>query len=184
MKTGLILFTHNNFKVSRPLSLVSGIIHFLQTGKLKNKNHLPTHTAVTVVIKGEVYVVDSDTDGLDIELFERWKQGRAWIQVFDPNILDTDTEEVFTKRVLAKTGQKYGFEDLGAMIVYLSAGKFKGQVNPDLADDSMICSVTTAYFYQYKQWWLRSPLDLWNKRKIDAPFGVDLMQGKPENIKL
>jgi len=185
MKTGLILFTHNKFKVSRPLTLVSGIINFLQTGKLRNKNHRPTHTAVTVEIKGDVYVVDSDTDGLDIELFEKWKQGRAWIQVFDPQILtEVDSEEAFIKRVLDKTGQKYGFEDLGGMIMYLSGIGFQGQANPDLADDSMICSVTTAYFYQYKEWWLRSPLDLFLNRKNDAPFGVDLIQGNPENIKL
>ena len=138
MKTGLILFTHNKFKVSRPLSALSGIINFLQTGRLKNKNHLPTHTAVTVVIHDTLYVVDSDNDGLDIEAFDRWKEGRA----------------------------------------------FNGQDNPILADDSMICSVTTAYFYEYKEWWKRSPLNLFRNRFIDAPSGVDVTQGKPNDIKL
>lgn len=185
MKTGLILFTHNKFKVSRPLTLVSGIINFLQTGKLKNKKHLPTHTAVTVVINGELYVVDSDMDGLDIELFEKWKEGRAWIQVFDPQILTgVDSEEAFIKRVLDKTGQKYGYKDLPSKTAYLAGLGWIGQTDLNLADDSMICSVTTAYFMKYKDWPKRTPLDLWINRKVDAPFGVDLMQGKPENINL
>ena len=182
MKTGLILFTHNKFKVSRPLSALSGIINFLQTGRLKNKNHLPTHTAVTVVIHDTLYVVDSDNDGLDIEAFDRWKEGRAWIQVFDPNILTLETEKAFITRVLNKCGQRYGFEDLGAMIKYLTSGRFNGQDNPILADDSMICSVTTAYFYEYKEWWKRSPLNLFRNRFIDAPLGVDVTQGKPNDI--
>lgn len=188
-ETGLILFTHNDVEPGKPMNRISQIINFLQTGKLKNKNHNPTHTAVTIVMKGELYAVDSDVSFKELRAsimpipFEKWKKGRAWIQVFDPNILtEVDSEDLFIKRVLDKTGQRYGFEDLGAMIKFLAGGKFKGQTDLNLADDSMICSVTTAYFYNYKDWPKRSPLNLFKERFNDAPFGVDIAAGKPEDI--
>lgn len=181
-KTGLILFTHNNFKLTRPLTLVSGIIHFFQTGRLKNGAHLPTHTAQTIVINDILYVIDSDYDGVKPQLFEDWKKGRAWLHVFDPNILTEVTGIIYVNKALDKSGSRYGFEDIGSWLKYQVNGKFKGESNPEKADDTMICSYFTAYLYNYAEWWKRSPLNLWQNKLKDAPNGVLIASDRPDNI--
>jgi len=57
--------------------LLSGVINFFQTGEIKNPKHNPTHTAQTLVLDGQLYVIDSDYDGIEPESWEEWKKGKS-----------------------------------------------------------------------------------------------------------
>ena len=182
-KTGLILFTNNNFNIKRPLSLVSGVINLFQTGKLINKDKLPTHTAQTIVLNGLLCVIDSDTRGIIPIEFERWKHNRAYIYIFDPMILTTREKTAeYEKNLLVNSGVNYDFKAIMPQLKYQLLGKYHGESNPEKADDNFICSELTAWAYNYPNWWNRSPLNLFKNRFIDAPFGFDVAKGKPEEI--
>lgn len=185
MKTGLILFTYNHPNVKKPLSLVSSIIRIFTTGKLKRKDHTPTHTAQTIMIDGELFVIDSDTFGIIPRKFEDWKKGRAWVHVFDPCILNAESKEkAYIKKALDKSGTTYDFKSIVPQLRYQVTGKYKGVTDPEVADNNFICSEFTAWLYGYKLWHLRSPANLFKNRFFDAPFGVDIVAGIPDDIKL
>jgi hypothetical protein len=128
-------------------------------------------------------VIDSDWDGLEPEHWDTWKQGRAWIHVFDPMIITPETEKNYINKALMKSGKKYGFEDIGAWIRFQATGKFKGQTDVNLADDSMLCSYLTGYLYDFKLWWQRSPHNLFEYRFKDSPQGYTIIEGKPDDLK-
>lgn len=185
MKTGLILFTYNHPNPRRPLSLISSVIRIFTTGKLKRIDHTPTHTAQTILIDGELFVIDSDTFGIIPRKFNDWKQNRAWIHVFDPFILDTEAKEkAFIKQALDKSGTMYDFNSIIPQLKFQLTGKYKGEVDPEKADDRFICSEFTAWLYNYKLWYLRSPANLFKNRFLDAPNGFDIVAGKPNDINL
>jgi hypothetical protein len=177
-KTGLILFTFNRAKVSKPLSLISTVIRWFEKG-LFAKGKVYTHTAQTIVLNGKLYVIDSDWDGVEPELWDSWKVGRAWIHVFDPNILTEKTEKKYIDKALNKSGKRYGYEDIKSWIKYQITGKFSGESDVNKADDNMLCSYFTGYLYDFKLWWNRSPQNLFEYRLIDSPNGFSITEGKP-----
>jgi len=177
IKTGLILFTHNRANIRKPLSLVSTIIHFFQTKKIFNPKHLPTHTAQTIVIDDRLFVIDSDYDGIEPEIFEKWVENREWLQVFDPNALTEVSEKIYINKALDKSGSRYGFEDIGSWLYYKITGKFKGETNDALADDNMICVVFSQYLYSLPEWWKGSPLSLYEDRFDLFKQGNDVHSG-------
>lgn len=183
MTTGLILFTYNNPQIEKPFSWISSIIRIFQTGKLKRTDHTPTHTAQTVILYGDVYVVDSDSDSLEPELFATWKSGRAWIHVFDPNVL-TNPKMVddFQKKLIKHSGKRYDFKSIIPQLKYQLFGVYKGETNPEKAAENFICSELTGYAYDLPKWYQLSPLNIFKNRFKYFPFGLDLQAGKPEDI--
>lgn len=181
--TGLILFTYNKYIKGRPLSGVSIIINFFQTWKFKNDTNNATHTAQTIMLNGRLYVIDSDVKGVIAVPFEKWKEGRAWILVFDPMVIMPDTEQKFIDRAIEKAGDNYGYEDIKPWLFEQITGRFKGETDPEKADNNMICVYYTQYCFSMPEWWKGSPLKLQKRRFEKFPKGVDLFEGKPEDVK-
>lgn len=182
-QTGLILFTHNGWSLKQPLRNISGIINLFQTGRLTNNSHTPTHTAQTIILDNELYVIDSDTFGIVPKPFSEWKEGRVWIQVFNPNIIKNKAEEsIYIKKLMSKSGTMYDFQTILPQLKLHITGKYTGYKNESKADDKFICSELTAWAYNYRLWYQRSPINLYNNRYIDAPNGFDIISGAAKDI--
>jgi hypothetical protein len=181
-KTGLIIFTYNNYRQGRPLSFVSSMINFFQTWKLKNNSY--THTAQTIILNGKLFVIDSDVKGVIPVPFEKWKQGRARLLIFAPCVLTPETEQAYIDRAMEKAGDNYGYEDIKHWLLEQITGKFKGETNPEKADDNMICVYFTQYLYPANciNWWTGSPFKLQKRRFEYFNQGLDLFEGKPEDV--
>jgi len=180
-KTGLIIYSYNEPNIGKPLSLLSSFIRIFQKGFFA-KGKVYTHTAQTIVLNDELYVIDSDYDGVKPKTWENWKVGRSYLVVFDPYILTDLTEKKYIDRAMNKSGKRYGYEDIKSWIIYQISGRFKGETNLVKADDNMLCSYLTGYLYGFKNWWLRSPMNLYENRLLDCPNGCTILKGNPKDI--
>ena len=175
-KSGLLLSTYNNPSLKRPLSFISSAIRIFTAGKY-------THSAITIMIWGELFVIDSDTFGIIPRRWDSWKKNRAYIHVFDPNVLKTPEEEKeYCLKLMAKSGIAYDFKSIYYQLNYQVDGTYEGVTDPDKAANNFICSEYFAWSYNLKDWWKRSPINLWNNRFLDFPGGKDLGEGEPEEI--
>ena len=171
--TGDIAFVSNK-ATSNPRTWVSDIIQFLQTGKLKNGNDIFSHTGQFIWIDGKLYVIDSDTDGVDVELFEKWIKKRTVIKVFRPNALtDLPAIQAYTELALSKAGNGYGWKSIPSFVFFLTGKRYLGRLTTPT--DNMICSVFTAYLYNLKDWQIQTPQSLWVNRFKNFPNGEDCL---------
>lgn len=162
--------------------LISGAINWLQTRKLTNDDMKPTHTSVTQVVNGELMIFDSDLKkGVSGLPYHKWKKGRSYLYIYNPNLFLTEQDLAeFNHRIWVSSGDRYGLDDIPAFIEFLLSRKknFKGKKGNG-AEISPICSVLTAWLLGYKDWWQRTPLELFDNRKKDAPYGWDIYAGRP-----
>ena len=174
-KTGDILFTSRKPKLTKPRTWVSGVINLLQTKKLRNLDQTPTHTGQIIFIYGIAYVIDSDVDGCDVEIYEKWAKGRSFVKVFRPNVLTDVGIPLYTERALSKAGNKYGFKSANALRKHLE-GKLDvdDYVRTTTEFDLQACSIYSAWLYMIKQWQIQTPHSLWVNRFKTFPHGEDI----------
>lgn len=174
-KTGDILFTSRKPKLSKPKTYVAFFINLLQTKKLRNLDQTPTHTGQIIFIYGKAHVIDSDTRGVVIYTYENWIKGRNFVKVFRPNIINgLPTTQLYTDRLISKSGGLYGWKSIPSFIEYLAGKRYLGRLTTD--SDDMICSVFTAWGYKefIKDWQIQTPQSLWVNRFKNFPKGEDI----------
>lgn len=177
-KSGLLLSTYNNPSLRRPLSLVSSVIRFFTSGKY-------THSAITIMLWGELYVIDSDTFGIIPRKFSDWKKNRAYILIQDPNVIKTEEEEKeYCKKLMSKSGIRYDFRSIYYQLNYQVDGTYEGEVDPEKAANNFICSEFFAWSYGLADWWKRSPINLVLNFYKDFPQGEYIGEGTPDEIEV
>jgi hypothetical protein len=176
-KTGDILFTSRKPKLSKPKTYVAFFINLLQTKKLRNLDQTPTHTGTIIFIYGMAYVIDSDTDGVDVELFEKWAKGRSFINVFRPNVLnDLESVSLYTERALSKAGNKYGWKSANDLRKHLQGNlNVDRKIRTTTDFDLQACSIYNAWIYNLKDWQIQTPQSLWVNRFKNFPNGEDCL---------
>lgn len=181
-KTGLILSTYNKPNILRPLSLVSTVIKWVTRGKY-------THTATLIPILGRWYVIESDWRGIIPVTFDKWKRTKSYIHIFDPNALnEPDQADLFIKKMLGESGKMYDYEKLideakrGVIRNFRKDKRYKVVALQAKDDDTFICSEYIAWGYNTPEWWIATPIKVWDERFINFPNGKDLGEGKPQDI--
>jgi len=173
-KAGLIYLTY------RKRNAISFVIHFIQTGKLQNLHHTPTHSAQSIIDEGRYRMHDADWPGVRKRDYGAWRKGRAHIIVIDPGILKTIEDELrYSQEAIRHVGNRYGWEDIKGFVETYTGKPFTGETDPDKADDNMICSIMTAYLYKFNNWWKRYPKDLMDNYLVDAPNAKIVYSGAP-----
>lgn len=180
-KAGLILFTYNHPNSKRWLSYLSPIILAITGGRLRRfGDHSPTHTAQTIWKDGKLMVIDSDVEGVTIKTFDDWKKNRAWIHVFDPNILNKYGEELYSQSMVKHEGKRYDFLNAALIVKYNLSGKYPKKFNDK--DNTFICSEFTGYGYDLPNRNKLTPIRLFMDRLKYFDNGVDLFAGEPKDF--
>ena len=115
-----------------------------------------SHTALVVVVEGELFIIDAQRDGVNMRPFDAWHKKYGYtMEVSRPDIMAMPPG--LRKRALSKIGvTAYDFESLFLRYPWmLITGKWKNR--GDKEDDRMYCSEFVAWCYDHPNWFRMSP---------------------------
>lgn len=148
-----------------------GIIARLIQRFTKSKH---SHTAIFVSVWGQDYIIDAQSDGVNLRPFEAWR--KKFNYQFEVTRTATITEREFALKALSKVGVTA--YDFGSLVIkqpwMLLTGEFaQGKKDPEA---KMYCSEYVAWCHGWDSFYRMNPKNVYNRalemghKVIDHPF--------------
>lgn len=145
--------------------LAPRIIRFLTKSKYN-------HTAMAIEVWGEMCIIDSQKNGVNIKTFEQWEKKYKYTYIVHRNTLLNDLDKrALSKRAMTKSGvTPYDWTGLILKQPWkLLTGKWKRRPKED---KTMYCSEFVAWVYKMKRNYQMNPSDVFNYCESNPLFDL------------
>ena len=125
-----------------------------------------SHTAQVIKAYGEILVIEAQREGVNVINFETWRKKYNYnYLVARPDKTVVKDTTLFARNALSKTALRN--YDIKALFIdfpiYIYTGTWRGPKNEAeaLMENKWNCSTFTGWCFGFKEWWLKSPQNIY-----------------------